>query len=161
MVQRPEISSSEEAGAQAIGAGLRELMAHAGHDLIGPLNRAASLLALLIHRHRNQLGPEGDRVLALLEASSAHMEDVAAAIDRYLEIASAPPEFAEVDLNESVAKALAVLERSIIGSGATVEVDTLPRVSANAGQMITVFELLIGNSLKFSRPRATPRVRIS
>jgi light-regulated signal transduction histidine kinase (bacteriophytochrome) len=161
MAPGPEVYARETAAAQALAAGMTELMACASHDLIGPLNRAASLLDLLIRRHRNQLGAEGDRVLEFLLTSAARMEVVAAGISRYIEIACAPPQFAMVDLNDSVAGALAVLRESIDESGAMVEAGSLPRVPANRVHMITLFELLIGNSIKFSRPGTKPHIRIS
>ncbi len=161
MALGPEGCPRETAAAQVMAASLNELMAGASHDLIGPLNRAASLLDLLIRRHRNQLGAEGDRVLEFLLISSARMEVVAAGVRQYIEIACAPPESALVNLNQSVAGALALLRESIDESGATIEADSLPAVFANRVQMITLFELLIGNSIKFSRPGAKPHVRIS
>jgi light-regulated signal transduction histidine kinase (bacteriophytochrome) len=161
MAPRPESNPRETITAQVIVAGMTELMACARHDLIGPLNRAASLLELLIRRYRNELGAEGDRVLEFLLTTSARMEEVAAGIRRYIEIASAAPQSAVVDLNESVAGALSVLGNNIRESGATIETDSLPRVFADRVQMTTMFELLIGNSIRFSRPGSKPHIRIS
>jgi len=160
MAPKPEVHSAETA-AQVIVAAVTELLACARHDLIGPLNRSASLLALLIQRHRNQIGPDGERILDFLTTSSSRMEEVAAGAGRYIEIACEPREFASVDLSESLRAALTRLEKSTIESGATIEADPLPRISANGGQMTTMFELLIGNSIKFRRPGTAPHIRIS
>jgi signal transduction histidine kinase len=161
MAPRPEADAREAVAARVIVAGMTELMTRASHDLIGPLNRAASLLELLIRRHSQELGPDGDHVLKFLLMSSTRLEEVASGLSRYLAIASAPPQFAIVDLNECLAAARRVLEKSITESGATIETDSLPSVSADRAQMVTIFELLIGNAIRFRRADVKPHVRIS
>ena len=161
MAPSPDADPRAAASAQIVLAGLADLMACASHDLIGPLNRAASLLDLLIRRHSGELGAEGDRILEFLLTSSTRMKDVTTGMNRYIEVAGTAPESTIVNLNESLDGARARLTRSIAERGAIIEADPLPRVSADAGQMVTLFELLIANSIKFSRPDSALRVRIS
>lgn len=160
MAPGTEVDTRETATAKIFADSLAELMAHASHDLIGPLNRAASLLDILIRRYRNQMDAEADRVLDFLLTSSARMEEVAAGVTQYLELTRHPGEFVSVDLNESLATALARLKRAIGESGAVVEADRLPAVSANSAQMIAIFELLIANSIRFRSPDRTSHIRI-
>lgn len=161
MAPSPEADTREAAAARVVLASMTELMACASHDLIGPLNRAAALLELLIRRHREELRGDGDQVLKFLLASADRLEEVAAAVGRYLEIASAPPDLATVDLNESLAAALRPLEKSIAESGATIEADSLPRVSADGVHMVAMFELLVGNAIRFRRADIKPHIRVS
>jgi len=160
MAPRPEISRREAIAAQALLTGLTELSSRAGHDLVGPLNQAASLLALFIKRYGSQLGPDADQLLEFLQRSSTSMEGVAAGVRKYLEIAGRPPSLAPVDLNASLACSLSLLEEAISESGAIVASDSLPTVSADAAHMVTIFEILIGNSIKFRRPDTPPRIQI-
>lgn len=160
MAPRPEISRQEAMVAQALLSGLTELSSRAGHDLVGPVNQAASLLALLIKRSSGQHGSEANKLLEFLQRSSNRMENVVAGVRKYLAIAGRPPSFAPVDLNASLACSLSLLEEAISESGAVILSDSLPMVSADAAHMQAIFEILIGNSIKFRRPDAAPRVQV-
>jgi light-regulated signal transduction histidine kinase (bacteriophytochrome) len=161
MAPRLELSQADLFTAQALLSGLTELSSRASHDLLGPLNQAASLLALFIRRYRNQLGPDADNLLELLHSSSTRMESVTAGVRRYMEVASHPPCFGPVDLNASLASSLALLDKAVSESGAVIVSDSLPVVSADATHMATIFEILIGNSIKFRKPDVPPRIQVS
>lgn len=66
-----------------------------------------------------------------------------------------------VDLNESLAAALAVLQHRVQEEVATVTFDSLPTVRAEATPMVQVFQNLIGNALKYRKPDEPPRIHIS
>jgi light-regulated signal transduction histidine kinase (bacteriophytochrome) len=161
MAPQPDTIRREVIAAQALLSGLAELSARSSHDMVGPLHQAASLLALFVKRYGSQLDPEAANLLEFLQGASARMESVAAGVREYLEIASRPLSFGPVDLNASLASSLALLEKAISESGAVVISDALPVVSADAAQMVTIFEILIGNSMKFRRPDAAPHIQVS
>ena len=50
MAPQPATDRPEVTVANALLSGLNDLSARAGHDLLGPLNQAASLLALFLKR---------------------------------------------------------------------------------------------------------------
>jgi light-regulated signal transduction histidine kinase (bacteriophytochrome) len=160
MAQLRELARQDLA-VQALLAGLTDFCARAGHDLVGPLNQAGSLLTLFVQRHRNQPDPEADTLLDFLQSASSRMEDVAEGIRRYLEVAARIPDHQQVDLNSSLAASLRLLAKSISDSAAAVSSDFLPVVSADSLHMVTIFEALIGNSIKFRSPDVLPRVHIS
>lgn len=166
MAPRPEEESADgadwrhAAAAEALRVSLTEFAARAGHDMVGPLNQAASLTALLIRRHRTQVGADADNLLEYLQSSSVRMEGVVSGVRAYMEAAHAP-KFTAVNLDESLAAALELLRKSIEETGAVVESDSLPRISADPVQMVTLFEIVIGNSLKFRHADRPPRIRIS
>jgi light-regulated signal transduction histidine kinase (bacteriophytochrome) len=160
MAPQPETGWREAIATQALISGLTELSSRAGHDLLGPLNQASALLALFIKRYSGQLDSEADQLLELLQNSSARMERVAGGIRKYMEIASRPPSFEPVDLNYSLASALSLLQTEISESGALVESETLPVLSADAAQVRTIFEILIRNAISFRRPEAPPRIQV-
>jgi light-regulated signal transduction histidine kinase (bacteriophytochrome) len=162
MAPQPEMSRQEMITAQALLSGLTELSARAGHDLLGPVNQAGALVALFIKRYGGQMGPEADKLLEFLQSASGRMDSVAAGVRKYLEIAGRPPSFGPVDLNISLASSLAPLEKAIAESGAVIVIsDSLPIVTADADQMVEIFEILLGNSIKFRKPDTPLRIRIS
>jgi len=155
------MSPQDAIAAQALLAGLTELSSRAPHDLLGPLHRSASLLALFVKRYRGRLDPEADHLLEFLASASTSMEGVAAGVRKYMEIAARAPSYGPVDLNVSLASSLAQMEKAISATGAVIVPDSLPTVSADAAHMVTLFESLIGNSIKFRRPDVAPRVQVS
>jgi light-regulated signal transduction histidine kinase (bacteriophytochrome) len=161
MTPQPETGRHEVIAAQALVAGLTGLSARAAHDLVAPLNRSASLLTLFVKRYQSRLDPDADNLLELLARASVSMEGVAAGVRKYLEIAARPPSFEPVDLNVSLASSLAQLEKTIAASGAVIVSDSLPTVLADDAHMVTLFETLIGNSIKFRRPDVPPHIQVS
>ena len=69
--------------------------------------------------------------------------------------------FVPVDLNIVVTEVIADLEARIEQVGGQVEIDRLPTIEAEPLQMRQLFQNLIGNALKFSRPNEKPMVKIS
>jgi len=161
MSPQPEMSRQEVIAAQALLSGLTELSSRAGHDLLGPINQAGSLLQLFVKRYSSQLDPEADKLLEFLQSASSTMEGAVAGVRKFLEIAGRPPSFGPVDLNDSLACSQVGLGKSIVVSSAVIESDPLPVISADATQMAAIFEILIGNSIKFRRPEAPPRIHVS
>jgi len=150
----------QAAAAEALRVSLTEFAARAGHDMVGPLNQAASLMALLIRRQRAQMGADADNLLEYLQSSSIRMEGVVSGVRAYMDAAHAP-RFTDVDLNQSLAAALELLRQPIEESGANIESGSLPRICADPVQMVTLFEILIGNAVKFRHVDRPAYIRVS
>ncbi len=161
MAPQPDTTPREVVAARALLCGMNELSANACHDLLGPLNQAGALMALFTKRYRTQLDADADELLEFLQGSSARMERIVAGLRQYLEIAGRCPTFEPVDLNMSLQYSRILLEKAISESGAVIESDSLPVVSADAALMIRMFEILIGNAIKFRRPDTPPRIHVS
>jgi light-regulated signal transduction histidine kinase (bacteriophytochrome) len=147
--------------AQAMLAALTEFSQRAGHDMIGPLSQAGSLLALYLRRHKDQSTDEGRELLEFLQIAAARMEGLVAGVRKYMQIAGRRPNATPVDLNSSLEAAKAALSSAISESGAVIAEETLPVVNADAAQMQCIFEILIGNAIRFRKPESVPRIRIS
>jgi len=65
-----------------------------------------------------------------------------------------------VDTRNSLSLALRNLEAAIIDSGAEVDCGHLPLVLADGGQIVHLFQNLVGNGIKFRTPGVPPRVHI-
>lgn len=167
MAPQPKSDSREELRTHALAARLAEFSARAGHDLLGPINQASSLLALFIHRQKNRPGGDADAteaetLLGFLQSSAARMQGVLGGVKPFLSVAAAEPGLEPVDLNNALNAATLKLENTIRQSGAEiVREGELPAVSAKGAQMATLFEILIDNAIKFRAPDEPPRLRIS
>lgn len=167
MAPQPDARSREEMRSRTLALDLADFSARAGHDLVGPLNQASSLLALFIHRQKSAAdaasgSTDANLLLDFLQTSAAKMQSVIAGIQPFLNIAAASPGLEPADLNASLAAARQRLERAIAESRAEIVYQgELPFANANGEQMSTLFEVLIGNAIKFRRPEEAPCIRIS
>ena len=69
--------------------------------------------------------------------------------------------FNNIDLQHLVEEVLSDIELAISDKNATIIVEGLPVIEAIPGQMRQVFQNLISNALKFSRPHVPPKINIS
>lgn len=65
------------------------------------------------------------------------------------------------DMTEIVHAAVANLRVSIEETAATITHDPLPVLTVDAARLIQVFQNLIGNAIKYSKPDEPPRVHVS
>jgi signal transduction histidine kinase len=71
------------------------------------------------------------------------------------------PQLTDADLNTVFDAVLTDLAPTIEGSGAVVVVDPLPTVPADRHQLYAVALNLVTNAVRFARPDASPRVRVT
>jgi len=161
MAPTPYRGSHETIAAQALLTALTEFSARAGHDLIGPLNQAGSLLALFIRQTRSQENAGAAHLLDFLQSSSERMESLTAGIRKFMDVASRPPRIAPVDLNAALRSTLEILTQPIAQTGAEIISDELPLVSADGDHMVTMFGILLGNSIRFRSPGTGPQIRVA
>jgi signal transduction histidine kinase len=139
---------------------LEEFAYVASHDLQEPLRMVASFCQLLAERYTNALDDEGREYVAFAVDGAERMQGLIRDLLAYSRVGTRAAARETIETNPVVARALANLKAAIGESRAIVEVDALPAVHADGGQLVHVFQNLVGNALKF-RGDAPPRVRIS
>jgi light-regulated signal transduction histidine kinase (bacteriophytochrome) len=153
--------AGEAARGRVLTEELAEFAARAGHDLLGPLNQAASLLALFVRRHRNEPDAEAAVLFEHLGSAAARMDTALAGVRGYLNLASQPLQRQTVSLHGPLSAALAVLDPAVKASGATITADPLPAIDCDGRGIAAVFEILIDNAIKFRRTAEAPRIHVS
>ena len=161
MAPRPDPDPGVAVRSQVLADAFADFSARAGHDLVSPLNQAASLVALFVQRYKTQLDSEADILLEFLQSSASRMRGVVGGVQEYLEIASGMPEPGDADLNACLATAQAKLEGVITQNSVEIIAEPLPAIRADRRQMARVFEILLGNAIKFRVPDEPPRICIS
>lgn len=146
---------------RALLSGLTELSARAGHDMVGPLNQAGSLLALFIKRYRSKIDSDADQLLEFLLNSSARMEGVVEGVRHYMAAVAVKSECGSIDMDAALAAARETLRKEIVETQARIVSEPLPAALADGRHMQLVFESLIGNSLKFRQEDRPPSVSIT
>lgn len=133
----------------------------ASHDLQEPLRKILIFADMLRNRHAADLPADSLRQLEKIVRSSQRMKRTIVDILTYSRLSINTDQFILTDLNELVADVLVDFDLIMSEKQATVRIDPLPVVEVNQGQMRQVFQNLINNALKFSKPGGTPEIIIS
>lgn len=139
---------------------LMQFASVASHDLKEPLRKIHMFSNIIKDSYLHENSHGAADYLNRIIKSSARMTKLINDLLSYSRL-SVTSFFEPVDLNTIVNEVLSDLELSILEKEAIIEVDTLPEIEAIPGQMRQVFQNLIGNSLKFTRPGTPPHIRIT
>ena len=132
----------------------------ASHDLQAPLRKIRMFSDRLLAGGDSTLGKEARLYLSRIQEVSRRMQDLINDILRFSKISAEKQSFEEVDLNGVVKEVLSEMEGIILEKNAEIIVDPLPILPASTVLMGPLFSNLISNSLKYTKKKETPRVRI-
>jgi two-component system sensor kinase FixL len=132
----------------------------ASHDLQEPLRKIQAFGDRLKSKHEAGLGPEGLDYLTRMQNAAARMQILIQDLLSLSRVASNAKPFTSVDLGDVVRTVVSDLEIRIQDAGGRVEIDALPVIFGDRGQMAQLFQNLIGNGLKFRKPGEKPVVNI-
>jgi signal transduction histidine kinase len=131
------------------------------HDLREPLRGIGVFAELLLEGNHCKLDPEATRFLDVIVDSADHMNRL---IDGLLDAAKAGYQarqaMVEVNTRLVAERVLELLRRPIEETGAKISFGWLPVVHANDGQLLRLFQNLIGNAIKYRGPNP-PEIHIS
>jgi PAS domain S-box-containing protein len=130
------------------------------HDLQEPLRMVSSYTQLLAKRYRNKLDADADEFIAYAVDGSKRMQTLLHDILEYSRVGTRGKPFSLVNCEHIVEQAMANLKIAIEECGASVSYDILPTIMGDEGQLVQLFQNLIGNAIKFRREEA-PQVHIS
>ncbi len=131
----------------------------ASHDLQEPLRKVISFCQLLQQRYQGQLDDRADQYIEFAVDGARRMQVLIQDLLAFSRIGRTSEGFVAVDLDECVDAALSRLAWAIDETAARIHVGELPEVTGDPGLLTTVFQNLVGNSLKF-RSEATPDISI-
>jgi len=159
--RRAELALAEYARDLArSNADLQQFAYVASHDLQEPLRMVGSYVQLLERRYKDKLDADARDFIAFAVEGVGRMRRLIEDLLAYSRVGTRGSAPTTVNLDSVVATAEKNLERAIAESGAMVECRALPEVIGDEGQLIQVFQNLIGNAIKFRRDEP-PHVEIS
>jgi PAS domain S-box-containing protein len=132
----------------------------ASHDLQEPLRMVASYTQLLERRYRDALDDDARDFIGYAVDGANRMQRLINDLLAFSRVQTRGKPFEPVDLNSALGRARANLAMTVDETGAVVSNAELPTVSADEGQLVSVFQNLIGNGIKF-RGEEAPRVHVS
>ncbi|MEJ2888677.1 sensor histidine kinase [Actinomycetospora aeridis] len=131
----------------------------ASHDLQEPLRKVASFCQLLQRRYAGQLDERADQYIEFASDGAKRMQVLINDLLAFSRVGRQGDPMEEVDLNRLVDRAVENVAGALEESGGAVEHGELPTVIGAPALLTTVFQNLLGNSLKF-RGDDPPRLRV-
>jgi PAS domain S-box-containing protein len=144
---------------QQSNASLEEFAYVASHDLKEPLRKISAFGDRLQHGYYSQLDETGKMFLDKIINSSKRMQQM---VDDLLSLSmiSADKKFQKADLTDILNEVLKTLEIKIEEKKAVIVSDKLPVATVVPSQIFQLFQNILSNSLKFTRPGVTPEINI-
>jgi two-component system CheB/CheR fusion protein len=139
---------------------LQQFASVASHDLQEPL-RKIHMFSKLVRDKGVSLPEESKRYLDKIMQASSRMKSIITNVLNFSRLSAEDNKFESVDLGELIGDLLEDLEVAIQERGARVDIGGFCRVEVIPGQMRQVFQNLISNSLKFSKPNVNPYIKVS
>lgn len=130
------------------------------HDLQEPLRKIASFSELVVRRYGDRLDEQGREYLGFVASGARRMQTLVSDVLDLSRVGRSGRPLEPVDLNEAFVAARSNLQGAIERAGAVVEAGELPVVWGDRLLLVTLFENLIGNSVKF-RSAELPTVLVS
>lgn len=144
---------------QRSNAELEQFAYIASHDLQEPLRKISLFTQML----ESSLGDVSDRARNQMERinnSVGRMTNLIRDILGYSQLSRKNDVFVEVDLEKAFEEAVADFDLILQEKGGTIEHIGLPVIEAIPLQMIQLFNNLVSNALKYSKPDVSPRIII-
>jgi PAS domain S-box-containing protein len=142
-------------------ANLEDFAYAASHDMKEPIRKIQFFADRLKHLLKGQLSEEQSRLFGRMEHAAHRMGNLIDDLLTYSRVSRGAPNHEVVDLNRKVQMVLEDLELEVQEKNATVSVGQLPTVMGHKRQLQQLFQNLIGNALKYSKPGTPPKVHIT
>jgi light-regulated signal transduction histidine kinase (bacteriophytochrome) len=124
----------------------------ASHDLQEPLRMVVTYTDKLAEHLDGQLDDRSREWANYVVEGATRMQSLIEGLLEFSRVRPEEAEFTVVDCEVVLRRALANLHAAIAESGATLTHDPLPTISADALQLLQLFQNLLGNALKFRGP---------
>jgi len=133
----------------------------ASHDMQEPLRTMSAYSQLLINNYQGKLDDKADLYLNFIIKASARMSSLVNDLLAYARLTTEEGRPSSVALDEDLETALTHLDQAIQESGASVTHDPMPTLPVDRGQIVRLFQNLVGNAIKYRKPDERPQVHIS
>ena len=133
----------------------------ASHDLQEPLRKIQTFGDRLGTRSAGNLDDHSLMYLTRMQGAAQRMQKLIVDLLAFSRVSTQGMPFKTVNLNKVIRLVMLDLETKIEEVGATIAVADLQDVEADATQMRQLFQNLLENALKFSKPNVAPLVEIN
>lgn len=131
------------------------------HDLQEPLRKIQTFSDRILDIEYNNLSDKGKDYFRRMQAGAARMQKLIRDILAYSRTTTSEKKLETTDLNELLAQAKIELEVFMTEKKAVIESSRLPVLNVIPFQVQQLFNNLLNNALKFSKPDQPPRIKIT
>jgi len=138
----------------------------ASHDLQEPLRMVSVYTQLLLREFQGpresqgKLSEKSDQYAGYVRQGVANMQQLIQDLLAFSRLAQGEAERKPVEAGAALEQALNSCQQALHEAGAEVKVEALPRVLAQEGPLVLVFQNLISNAVKYRKPQVAPRIQI-
>jgi signal transduction histidine kinase len=130
------------------------------HDLRAPLRHISGFTKILLEKYRPTLPSEAREFLGLIEQGASRMGQMVDAMLKLARTSRRPLQLERTGLSSLVEDVVTMLSPEIEGRQVQWKIGELPFVECDPVLIRQVFQNLIGNALKYSRPRSPAVIEI-
>jgi PAS domain S-box-containing protein len=131
------------------------------HDLQEPLRNIGNYVQMLARRYKGKLDEDADVFIGFVTEGVSRLSGMIRNLLAFSRITTQGQTLEALDSGEALKDALANLEALVEESSAEIHIEAMPSVLADRMQLVSLFQNLIGNALKYSSPARKPVIRIS
>ena len=139
---------------------LQQFASVASHDLQEPLRKIQIFSNLMREKFGQEMNQETSTYLQKIIDSASRMKSLILDILNYSGLSSDEPHLECIELNTLVNEVLLDFDLIIQEKRAVINVNHLPCITINKGQIRQVFQNIISNALKFTRNGHSPVINI-
>ncbi len=139
---------------------MQDFLYAASHDLQEPLRKIQAFGDRLATYEEAALSAQGQDYLQRVKNAAARMQELIDDLLVLSRVTTRGAEFTPTDLNRVASSVVHKLQHTIDVTAAKVEIDDLPVIVADPGQIEKVLLNLIQNALKFRKEEEPPFVRV-
>jgi hypothetical protein len=131
----------------------------ASHDLQEPLRKVTSFVQLLQERYQEQLDDRADQYIEFAVDGATRMQRLINDLLAFSRIGRTTDTFVNIPMRECVDRAIGNLEVAVRETEVIIDIDPLPPVYGDPSLLTSLWQNLIGNSIKF-RADSSPFIHI-
>jgi len=157
-------SQQVQAANEQLHAANKELEAFSysvSHDLRAPLRHIDGFVDLLSKHSGNELDDRGQHFLQIIADAARQMGHLIDDLLIFSRMGRAELRHQTVDMNALVHEAVNNLQPELNGRSVTWNIESLPQVQADATMLRQVLVNLLGNAVKYTRPRNPATIEVS
>ena len=145
---------------KSINAELESFNNIVSHDLQEPLHKIQMFISRIEGSEVDAVSEKTKTYFSKIRLSASKMQTLLIDLVNYSRTIKGDKVYVDIDLSETIHRAIDELSSNIEDKNATIELGTLPRMKAISFQMDQLFINLISNSLKYSKDDVAPQINI-